>query len=693
MAYFAVLILIIKRKGYIIKGHIVKIKLYNSLLVVSVLIMLFGCSSYQEKAEAMLQQAGSNKQELQRVIEHYKTIGEKQKLKAACYLIANMEDKYTDWSTGIEVYFQQLKRITSLKGGRVDRDSMDQLMRVRIDSLSQLQRPGGIEQSQKTGDLNSIKADFLIKNIDLAFEAWHQPWAQHLNFDEFCEYILPYRIHHEPLSNWREQFYKQFISFGDSVSDPSDPRQLVEKISNYVYAHWTHLDNFTSYNYYPSLVEMAECNGGLCDHRYFLITAIMRSIGLPVTIDCTPQWTNYTGGHAWNVLLDKDGRMRPFNGGEDNFRFYDQNLIPMGDGGSICTKVYRQMFSQQPTSFPLQCNEQPLNALFNDRCLMDVTGEYDFPKTHFKLQIDDEKLEGKVVYLTVFNYGWDTNHVGWAKVDGGEADFGYIGLPAFYIPTTYQYGQISMVHSPMVMYKEDEKRCEYEPSLMHKQSVRLFRKFCLSGEFIQFSQGFIGCKIQGSDTPDFKEAEDICTIKDATKAWGEIQLNAKRPFRYIRLLSSDSSDVRLAELEFLGKDQPNGSEHLLQGKVIGYSAGTDKDNNAQFGNAFDKSIRSNLNMRRGSWVGLDLGDQCEYTLSKICYLPRNNYNVIEPGHVYELFCLTDRWVSLGRQQATKHYLAYDNVPQNALLLLKDLSGGRQERIFMYDAASNEQVWW
>lgn len=49
-------------------------------------------------------------------------------------------------------------------------------------------------------DLEHITAGFLIKNIDEAFHAWRTyPWAKHLTFGQFCEYLLPYKISTEPL--------------------------------------------------------------------------------------------------------------------------------------------------------------------------------------------------------------------------------------------------------------------------------------------------------------------------------------------------------------------------------------------------------------------------------------------------------------------------------------------------------------
>ena len=88
-----------------------------------------------------------------------------------------------------------------------------------------------------------------------------------------------------------------------------------------------------------------------------------------------------------------------------------------------------------------------------------------------------------------------------------------------------------------------------------------------------------------------------------------------------------------------------------------------------------------------------MGENNQTQITKVWFLPRNNQNEIVKDNVYELFYLADRWISLGKQIADKHYLIYENAPTEALFLLKNLTQGKQERIFMYDTEKKEQVWW
>jgi hypothetical protein len=66
-------------------------------------------------------------------------------------------------------------------------------------------------------------------------------------------------------------------------------------------------------------------------------------------------------------------------------------------------------------------------------------------------------------------------------------------------------------------------------------------------------------------------------------------------------------------------------------------------------------------------------------------------NFIEIGHQYELMFFDKGWQSLGLKTATDSHLEYNNVPGNSVLLLCDLTAGKEERIFNYE--NGKQVWW
>ena len=71
--------------------------------------------------------------------------------------------------------------------------------------------------------------------------------------------------------------------------------------------------------------------------------------------------------------------------------------------------------------------------------------------------------------------------------------------------------------------------------------------------------------------------------------------------------------------------------------------------------------------------------------------PEDESNLIVSGLKYELFYWDGRWKSLGRKVAQDDFIEYDKVPKNALLWLRNLDGGVQERIFVYQ--EDKQVWY
>ena len=106
--------------------------------------------------------------------------------------------------------------------------------------------------------------------------------------------------------------------------------------------------------------------------------------------------------------------------------------------------------------------------------------------------------------------------------------------------------------------------------------------------------------------------------------------------------------------------------------------------------AFDKNkLTYYFSKKPFSWIGIEFTKPL--LIDSIYYLPRNDNNGIDIGDTYELFFWDRGWRSLGRQVAEKEYLVYENVPNGALFWLRNLTKGKEERIFTYE--NGGQVWW
>jgi len=130
-----------------------------------------------------LKLAGENRQELEKVLEHYsQNPKDSLKYQAACFLIENMPVYGSYEGELLDNYlpiYQELA--TSGKNPQAVLDSF-------------VQRYGyfSFQRVKWKPDIREINAAYLINNIEWAFKVWEeQPWGKNVLFDDFCEYNYP----------------------------------------------------------------------------------------------------------------------------------------------------------------------------------------------------------------------------------------------------------------------------------------------------------------------------------------------------------------------------------------------------------------------------------------------------------------------------------------------------------------------
>jgi len=153
------------------------------------------------EVQKALDEAGSNRHELEAVLIHYtRNPKDSLKFKAACFLIQNMKGYYSVTGENVDK-LEKLYRIL----GNVSTDERNEKYKRGVDSMK-------IKFSfYKQPDLQYIRAKFLIQHIDQVFKVWEAtPWHSNYSFDAFCEYVLPYRVYDEKLSLWSPLIEKLF---------------------------------------------------------------------------------------------------------------------------------------------------------------------------------------------------------------------------------------------------------------------------------------------------------------------------------------------------------------------------------------------------------------------------------------------------------------------------------------------------
>ncbi len=168
----------------------------------TIIIVTYSCTS---KIDSSIEYAGDNNVELQRVLDYFEDGSNPLKYEAAKFLIENMPYHYTFNGDAVE-WFNQLY----LKTSKEALNKRTAFFNKNADNIKASMPP--------VYDITTMKAEELIKAIDDACEMWcSSPWHEQYDKEIFFDYVLPYRIEHEPLSDWRQTISKEFPLLADNV--------------------------------------------------------------------------------------------------------------------------------------------------------------------------------------------------------------------------------------------------------------------------------------------------------------------------------------------------------------------------------------------------------------------------------------------------------------------------------------------
>lgn len=600
------------------------------------------CSGRRQGLDAALSAAGDNRPELEKVLAHYRSDPDRRKLKAAEYLISGMPGHYGLVSSpGLDSVKAVLADLYARR--KVDSARLEQWRHFRPDNL------------KKAYDIETITADYLIRNIDMAFEDWDsRPWNRHLDFGEFCELLLPYRVGNEPLEDWRTEYRKHFRYITDSVYTGSDPVELVNTVFD------TIIDSLFRYNVdfaLPSLGGswlMRNRIGGCresCDFAVYLL----RSIGVPVATDC------YFHGstHTWNVVLDTTGRYEPFW----MDKFTGSRAVRGRDDGRVKGKVYRWNYGMSGRS----ADRTPR--------YIDVTSDY-FGPNAARVRISRE-CRGGPVYLGFFQYRELVPQAA-VNVHAGHAEFRDIEPGVAFVPIA---GNGRIAGSPFYIDDSGETVL-LEPDMSHSEDVTADRKTRATPWLQKTMDNCEGALIEGSSTPDFPEPVPLGVCGKPRINYNYIYPSSTKPVRYVRFTPREPLRMELGELRlFRDKERQDTIDVVL------HSYSEPNRNDALAGNAIDGDELTYYEGRPGpSFLVLDLGR--EEHVRCIEWVPRNDDNFIRYGDTYELQYLDGvrgwRTVEGSRVTARDTVLHFSGVPGDALLRLHDMTRGVEEGVFIVE---------
>ena len=645
-------------------------KLFKILLL-GLFIVASSCRRVDIELEQALMSAKENRVELERVLNHYaRSDADSLKYKAAVYLIKYMpyhyslSGKYEDYCNAVDSAVSK----TSDSG---------QLQQI-IQRLSE-QYASHIEPSP---NILHITSDFLIHNIEQAFVLWQDSlWACHLDFDRFCEYLLPYQcINGQPLENWRDSLYNICRGSMDILWMNYDyeynPLSAVSTVNNALKKtapkqRWVNDLRMIPVRDVNTLLKMPF---GGCEDYAYTATAVMRSKGLPIAIDYTPQWPDRLCGHSWCVMYSQRGDNQMFN------PLASHPYNPHYPYGRFA-KIFRKTYRTNPELLALLRQGYEFPRLLKDILMQDVTDEYE-ATSDLTVETFRRRYSTDLAFLSVFdNYDWCP--VYWGEMKRGKATFRKMGRNITYLPTIYRDSTLLPIGYPF----EVDGRGKITPiciDTVHRQTIRLDRK-CQIYQKVYNVKGLVQYgTIEASDHRDFRDAVVMAEFPQWTLTSGSEKVPAKA-YRYWRFRATKEEECDVAELYFYTKE----FALPIKGELIDSGEFVDNDTEHGCDKIADGDPLTYFRAKGDCWVGFDF--QQPITIDHVSYIRRGDGNAICPGDVYELYYWNnDRWVLHDKQIATDVVLQFDNVPINGLYYIKGLSRGRANRIFTWK--DNRPYW-
>jgi transglutaminase-like putative cysteine protease/pimeloyl-ACP methyl ester carboxylesterase len=202
-------------------------------------------------------------------------------------------------------------------------------------------------------DLRSLRADFLLENVRLAYRVRAQvPWGSRIPEDVFLNDVLPYANLDEARHPWRKEMVDLCLPI---VKGCKTPTEAAQKLNATLFAKTKVKYSTGRKKANQSPKETMETGLASCTGLAILLADACRSVGVPARVAGTPMWANNRGNHTWVEVWD--GRWH-FTGAAE----YDANGLDRGwfaADAAQATKdsrehaIYAASFRRTGVTFPL----------------------------------------------------------------------------------------------------------------------------------------------------------------------------------------------------------------------------------------------------------------------------------------------------------------------------------------------------
>ncbi len=228
-------------------------------------------------------------------------------------------------------------------------------------------------------DRATLKADFLLKNLDLAYQARAKmPWSKNVPEAIFLNDVLPYASVTETREPWRQEMMDLCVPIVKDCKTPTDVAQALNA------ALFTRLKvKYSTQRSRPDQSPSESIKLGIasCTGLSILLIDACRSVGVPARMVGIPKWPSKPGNHMWVEIWDGDwhftGACEPDKNGLDRGWFVGDAALAKKD--SVMNAIYATSFKRTKTTFPLVWQKNS-----NDVFAENVTERYTLAKQPVK---------------------------------------------------------------------------------------------------------------------------------------------------------------------------------------------------------------------------------------------------------------------------------------------------------------------
>ncbi|MDG2222373.1 MAG: transglutaminase domain-containing protein [Rubripirellula sp.] len=202
-------------------------------------------------------------------------------------------------------------------------------------------------------DLKSLTADFLLKNVRLAYQA-RQEFAFAKNVPEaiFFNDVVPYMSINERRDSWRSDFLKRF---GPQVKDAKSLSEAAALLNQKIFPELKVRYSTARKRADQSPLQSIESGLASCTGLSVLLIDACRAVGVPARFVGTPLWSDRSGNHSWVEVWDDGwhftGAAEPAGMNLDRAWFMGRASKAQRD--HPWHAIYAVSFRKTPQRFPL----------------------------------------------------------------------------------------------------------------------------------------------------------------------------------------------------------------------------------------------------------------------------------------------------------------------------------------------------